>query len=598
MKRSQRIFGAVTVIALLLSFSAIFVSSAQNEPVLSFDVALTSPIYSPISSSGPTEADNKAFKELVSSTAFPPFYALIRDLPDITCWMTALKLTPKYDIIVRQGTRRYFELKGVTCGIIPYSSYTDPKGMVEKIREKVDSFVPDGETMYEKLLSIHDYVTSSTTYMSDTEGALFCYSAYGALVDGKAVCEGYAEAFKLLCDRNGIDCVLVRGNAVTSSGEAAHLWNYVRMDDGKWYAVDATWNDAGDLTGRYGYFLIGSTTEVHGETFSKTHLPNYDFSGMTIENFEYPPLSDTAYNKDCEKIDYTYGEGKSYYYDRLNAVQKELYDAMYEYIVSSTPGGEPPATSTPEESTTPEESSGVEDSSPDSTDESGEDTTLPDTTEPDSTESDTSSPEHTEPDTTEPDSTDPDVTLPSDTESNEGSTSPDSTDGSGDESTSPDESSSDDVSSTDTTDTTEPTNTSDTSSTPDSTESTATTDTTSEEESTSPSTTEDQSSSGSESVSSTLPPPETSSDTDVSETDTDSNTTASDTESSESGSADTPFGSTQITTEDEGGGFSIDGGVLYEIVKVTVIVCALICLALILGVIIVKFFKSYDNDDQ
>jgi hypothetical protein len=295
MKRSQRIFGAVTVIALLLSFSAIFVSSAQNEPVLSFDVALTSPIYSPISSSGPTEADNKAFKELVSATAFPPFYALIRDLPDITCWMTALKLTPKYDIIVRQGTRRYFELKGVTCGIIPYSSYTDPKGMVEKIREKVDSFVPDGETMYDKLLSIHDFVTSSTTYMSDTEGALFCYSAYGALVDGKAVCEGYAEAFKLLCDREGLPCLTVVG---TGNG-GAHKWNMVQMEDGEWYTLDATWDDQASNI-YYSYFIIGSNTKApyfnNGTAVDSTvHIATGQiFSGANTV-LTYPTLSKDTY---------------------------------------------------------------------------------------------------------------------------------------------------------------------------------------------------------------------------------------------------------------------------------------------------------------
>lgn len=52
------------------------------------------------------------------------------------------------------------------------------------------------------------------------------------------VCEGYARAMKVLCDKVGIPCILVRGNA--SGG--AHMWNNVMLN-GKWYVVDVTWND-------------------------------------------------------------------------------------------------------------------------------------------------------------------------------------------------------------------------------------------------------------------------------------------------------------------------------------------------------------------
>lgn len=48
--------------------------------------------------------------------------------------------------------------------------------------------------------------------------------AYGALVDGKAVCEGYARAFQLLCNKANIDCVLLSG----TTDSANHAWNGVK----------------------------------------------------------------------------------------------------------------------------------------------------------------------------------------------------------------------------------------------------------------------------------------------------------------------------------------------------------------------------------
>ena len=63
--------------------------------------------------------------------------------------------------------------------------------------------------------------------------------AYGALVEGSAICEGYAKAFKLLCNRAGIACEIVGG---TVNGEA-HMWNYVQIG-GDYYLVDATFDDA------------------------------------------------------------------------------------------------------------------------------------------------------------------------------------------------------------------------------------------------------------------------------------------------------------------------------------------------------------------
>lgn len=110
-----------------------------------------------------------------------------------------------------------------------------------------------------------------------------CVSALaGGTGDQGPVCEGYARAFKVLCDRLGIGCVLVEGDAFgkVSATPEPHMWNYVQVGDG-WYAVDVTWNDPlltlnGDpaLSGAESedWLLLGSDSLVdEGLTFIQSH---------------------------------------------------------------------------------------------------------------------------------------------------------------------------------------------------------------------------------------------------------------------------------------------------------------------------------------
>ncbi len=107
---------------------------------------------------------------------------------------------------------------------------------IERIMDKVNK----GKTDFEKEVLIHDLLCKAVVYDSefDRYGEGTVYSAYGALVNGHAVCEGYARAFKLLCYYAGIECILITGD----SKNVGHMWNMVKLD-GNWYHVDVTWDD-------------------------------------------------------------------------------------------------------------------------------------------------------------------------------------------------------------------------------------------------------------------------------------------------------------------------------------------------------------------
>lgn len=93
----------------------------------------------------------------------------------------------------------------------------------------------------------HDYICKNTVYDLETYDN-FGDSAYSVLIDGKAICEGYARALKILLDACGIYNYLVVGNTENDEGKMeGHMWNVVSVD-GELYHIDVTWDDAdGDL---------------------------------------------------------------------------------------------------------------------------------------------------------------------------------------------------------------------------------------------------------------------------------------------------------------------------------------------------------------
>lgn len=153
----------------------------------------------------------------------------------------------------------------------------------EKFNKTVDKIVdgaPKNATDYELELYANDYLVDNCVYdkeaaeSEELEGHE--NDAYGALVEKKAVCEGYSRAFQLLCNRLGVDCISISGSG---DGES-HAWNNVRLD-GEWYEVDVTWNDTdGDTEFPiYDYFNLPSDefSESHSTSplYSETSLSEY-----------------------------------------------------------------------------------------------------------------------------------------------------------------------------------------------------------------------------------------------------------------------------------------------------------------------------------
>lgn len=160
--------------------------------------------------------------------------------------------------------------------------------LLEAMRKEICTQL-QGYSKYEQIKEVHNWLIDNIEY--DTEmTAQNQYSIVGALLEGQAVCEGYARSFKYILDGLGIPCVLVSGTGTNSNGETeSHAWNYVQLD-GKWYGVDVTWDDpviigSGSLDdeNRYKYFLKGKST------FQSSHIEDGNITSNSIK-FTFPTL--------------------------------------------------------------------------------------------------------------------------------------------------------------------------------------------------------------------------------------------------------------------------------------------------------------------
>lgn len=128
------------------------------------------------------------------------------------------------------------DLEAVKSGVDFYNAVFD----------RILECMPDGLTNFQKCLYFSGVVMYSCTYETEQLSVTDLFQAYNALVKGEAVCQGYTQAFRLLCRAAGVDCRSLTGTvSVTddNGGVSEHIWNAVETQDGLRF-VDVTWMDA------------------------------------------------------------------------------------------------------------------------------------------------------------------------------------------------------------------------------------------------------------------------------------------------------------------------------------------------------------------
>ncbi len=177
---------------------------------------------------------------------------------------------------------------------------------LQEVKSKIDT---SGMSDEEIVLAYHEYLTSTVAYayedyFNGTIAANHGYDMYGALVKHSCVCQGYAETMFYLLREAGLSC------AIASSENINHAWNIVKIH-GKWYHIDATWDDpVWDMPGRsyHDYFLVSF------DTMNKNTLINHtkDRTDMVV-SAQWGDTYTTA-------VDTTYESGKFW-----NGIEKAIF---------------------------------------------------------------------------------------------------------------------------------------------------------------------------------------------------------------------------------------------------------------------------------
>lgn len=236
-----------------------------------------------------TEVLNNSFQLAINALTF--------DNPDLF-YIDVTKIYLLTEITTRAFSKTYRVSIGGNGGSYLFNEFNSGDGVytaisnIELTKKNVINSCSNKDTV-EKIKIVHDYLIDTIEYDSTYDNNV--YNVYGALANGKCVCEGYARAFKYILDGLDIPCVIACGIGRNSEGSTeSHAWNYVKVND-IWYAIDCTWDDPiirggnGYLSEerRYTYFLKGS------DTIFKDHFEDGNIVGTF--GFKYPELSKTDF---------------------------------------------------------------------------------------------------------------------------------------------------------------------------------------------------------------------------------------------------------------------------------------------------------------
>lgn len=186
---------------------------------------------------------------------------------------------------------------------------SDVKYYEKKTKERVDQILQkaDGSyTLMDYLVQVHNEILYNCKY-SDTMDKTGDYEAFGVLVDKVGVCESYSRAFQYICQRIGVENLLIIGE----SQGIGHMWNMISIDN-QWYHMDLTWDD-GTLKSEIYYDYFNFNDEMMKKENARSVYPmidDTDTSRKLYTEFNYYPIPEA---RDDYYVFENYYSQESYY---------------------------------------------------------------------------------------------------------------------------------------------------------------------------------------------------------------------------------------------------------------------------------------------
>ena len=200
------------------------------------------------------------------------FVQLKDDCPEIF-WLDSYYYYPKSDSVELQ----FGFIDGIDEDNLP-EMFAELEDAADEI---IASLPGEDADVYDRILAAHDALIDRCEYdyagMESGGNGKFATS-YGALVEGKAICSGYAEGFGYLMKRMGVEAGVCRGYMA----EGFHAWNYVMLN-GDYYWIDTTWDDESSRAPSREYFMFNDDIMLRTRSISSEQ--NYVPKCIPLDNY-------------------------------------------------------------------------------------------------------------------------------------------------------------------------------------------------------------------------------------------------------------------------------------------------------------------------
>ena len=259
--------------------------------------------------------------------AFSAVLAVKKDYPNLTYWL-ASGAGADYGVVGSDGEATCFfpiiaAYQGQKAGDLYNTDYynVNADAIIANGNDKDAALETAGNIAnaaatcandYDKIDYFNTWICEHTSYDTAAAEPNAPYGnasqMFNVFLGQPVVCEGYAKAFKYLCDQVDINCTLVEGYLTTESGGGNHMWNYVELD-GSWYIVDVTNNDG--HSNRRRLLAIGTGNPFYASydsTQSKNTSGNWELTtnaAVTLSVSDYnsiPALTVTPASNDFGNV--------------------------------------------------------------------------------------------------------------------------------------------------------------------------------------------------------------------------------------------------------------------------------------------------------
>ena len=144
-----------------------------------------------------------------------------------------------------------------------YTTAEQENAVNSAVKDIISSLEVGNGSDYEVIYAVYDWLVKNVTYEQEDSGQLV-FTAYGAAVQRRAVCQGYAVLMYRVLRELNIPCRVIPGTGNSEN----HAWNIASID-GKYYYLDSAWDSSAGAKSYY--YLLRGTNDFDALSKENSH---------------------------------------------------------------------------------------------------------------------------------------------------------------------------------------------------------------------------------------------------------------------------------------------------------------------------------------